>query len=39
MVGPDEPIEVREFPEPELEPGAALLPTEEPQGQEGKKRL
>ena len=27
MVGPETPIEVREFPEPELEPGGALLRT------------
>lgn len=27
MTGPGEPIEVREFPEPELEPGAGLLRT------------
>ena len=25
--GPDRPVEFREFPEPELEPGAALLAT------------
>ncbi len=27
MVGPDRPIEVQEFPEPDLEPGSALLRT------------